>query len=276
MSDDTPPPPGEFPEPPDERPEDPNGQQPPPPNPYGAMPMPGAGYAPDAAIRYGWARFLAKPASLLVPMVVVIIGLAVFDFIVQMILNGLFLGTHDCTRTVFGQSYQTQCGPGFFATMFGSALGALILTAVAQIAAAGLITGALRTVDGDQEFSLGDLWKGWDRNEVVIAGLLVGAITFVGTLFLFLPGIIAAFLLQFTMYFVVDQQMSGKDAVMASIRFVLNNLGPVALFSLLAVVVMVIGLILCGIGVFVAAPVALIAQAYTYRQLHGQPVAEAA
>ena len=43
--------------------------------------------------------------------------------------------------------------------------------------------------------------------------------------------------------------------------------------SALAVLVVIAGAILCGVGLLVAIPIAVIGTAYTYRRLHGQQVA---
>jgi uncharacterized membrane protein len=107
---------------------------------------------------------------------------------------------------------------------------------------------------------------------VVIASLIIAAATFVGTLLCYVPGLIVGFLAQFTLLFIVDKQMKAVDAIKASIKLVTDNLGNTILFYLLALVVLFVGAILCGVGLLVAAPVALIGLAYTYRRLQGEPV----
>jgi uncharacterized membrane protein len=44
------------------------------------------------------------------------------------------------------------------------------------------------------------------------------------------------------------------------------------LYYILAAVVVIIGALLCGVGLLVAGPVVLLGFAYTYRRLQGQPV----
>ena len=48
------------------------------------------------------------------PVLVVVVVLLVVELIVFFLLRATLLGTHDCTQTIFGQTVQTQCGPGFF------------------------------------------------------------------------------------------------------------------------------------------------------------------
>ena len=76
----------------------------------------------------------------------------------------------------------------------------------------------------------------------------------------------------FTILFVVDKQMRAVDAIKASVKLVTDNLGSTIVFYLLAAVVIVVGACLCLVGLLVAAPVVLIALAYTYRRLQNEPV----
>src|ERR1700712_3876469 len=124
---------------------------PPPPGPLGS----GDSYSPTDSFSYGWAKFKAKPADLLVPVLVVLAVLIVLEVIVQVLLRATLLGTHDCTKTILGTSVQTQCGPGFFVSLLGSAIGGLVISFIAQVLGAGLIKNALNLVDG-KPVSLGE------------------------------------------------------------------------------------------------------------------------
>jgi len=80
----------------------------------------------------------------------------------------------------------------------------------------------------------------------------------------------------FTMFYVVDKDMSGMDAVKASFSLTTSRLGDTVLFYVLGIVVFVIGAILCLVGLLAAVPVVLAAAAYTYRVLNNEPVSPAA
>jgi uncharacterized membrane protein len=205
-------------------------------------------------------------------MIVVFVGIAVVAFIVEFVIVGGMLGTNTCTRTVGGTSYSYSCGgPGFVTFLIAYGLAAALINLVAQLLAAGLYKGATHVTDG-KPFSLGQLFEGWDKTQVIIAALIIAVATFIGTLLCYLPGLIVGFFAQFTLLFIVDKQMQAVDAIKASITLVTDNLANTALFYLLALVVLFVGAILCGVGLLVAAPVALIALAYTYRRLQGEPV----
>jgi uncharacterized membrane protein len=250
------------------------GEPPAPPygGPAGAGPAGSGPYSPTDAISFGWRKFTASPATLLVPMIVAWVGLIVVAVIVEFALFKTLLGTHDCTQTLFGQRVQTQCGPGFFTRLLVTGLASALILLVFQLLAAGLYRGALRVADG-YSFSLGELFEGWDKTQVAIAAVLIAVATGIGTLLCYVPGLIVGFLTQFTLLFIVDRQMQAVDAIKASVKLVTDNLGNTILFYLLALVVALVGACLCGVGLLVAYPVVLVGYAYTYRRLQGQPVA---
>lgn len=228
-------------------------------------------YSPTEALSYGWRKFSGSPGTLLIPMIVVFVGIVVVAAIVEFAIVGTMLSTHDCTKTIFGQSVQTQCSPGFITQLFGAGLAAALINLVAQLLAAGLYKGATHVTDG-KPFSLGQMFEGWDKMQVVIAAAIIAVATLIGTLLCYFPALIVGFLTQYTLLFIVDQQLSGVDAIKASIKFVTDNLANTLIYYILAVIVLFVGAILCGIGLLVAAPVALIGLAYTYRSLQNQPV----
>lgn len=278
MSDSTPPPP------PPGSPYGSAGQVPPPtpgqggygaPAPPPPPPVPGSGaYSAPEAFSYGWAKFKAKPAELLVPVLVVLVAAIVIEVIVQLLLRATLLGTHECTRTILGQPVQTECGPGFIINLLGAAVGGLVVSLIVQMLGAGLIKNALNIADG-KAASLGEIAAWATRPNVVTAALIVAVITAVGSFLCYLPGIIAAFLLNWTMFYVVDQDMAPMDAVKASVGFSTSHLGETIIFYLLGILVIVVGALLCLVGLLVAAPVLLIAAAYTFRRLNGQQVSPA-
>jgi uncharacterized membrane protein len=189
-------------------------------------------------------------------MIVVFVGVVVIAFVVEVVVHALFGGT-----TSFGTA------------LFAYGLAAALINLATQVLAAGLYKGATHVTDG-RPFSTDQLFDDWDKTQVVIAALIIAAATFIGTILCYLPGLIVGFLAQFTLLFVVDKHLEAVDAIKASVRLVVDNLGNALLFYLLALVVLAVGAILCGVGLLVAAPVALIGLAYTYRRLQGEPVVE--
>ena len=95
----------------------------------------------------------------------------------------------------------------------------------------------------------------------------------IGLILCIIPGIIAAFMLSFYGFYILDQGMSATDALTASFNMVKDNFGKVFLVILVAFVINFIGAILCGIGLLVTAPICWIILAYAYRKLNNEPVA---
>jgi len=281
----TPPPGGSAPPPPP--PGAPGGGAPPPPPPgqpggYGAAPPPppapplGSGaYSPTEAFSYGWAKFKARPGDLLVPILIVLLVVIVLQVVVQLLLRATLLGTHDCTTTVLGTSVQTQCGPSFFVSLLGAGLAGLVVSLVTQALGAGLIKNALNVSDG-KPTSISEIGTWATNGRVITAALIVAVVTFIGTLLCYIPGIIAGFLLNWTMFYVVDKDMSPVDAAKASVKFATDHLGHTVVFYLLGIVAIIVGAILCLVGLLVTVPVLLIAAAYTFRRLNGEQVTPAA
>lgn len=278
------PPPGDTPPPPPPPPGPPGGYAAPSPPPpggpggYGAAPPPppapplgSGGYSPTDAFSYGWAKFKKKPGELLVPVLIVFVVVIVLEIIVQFILRATLLATHDCTTTVFNTTVHTQCGPGFLVNLLGAALGGLVVSLFVQALGAGLFKIALDVTDG-RPVSASEVWAWVTNGRVLGAALIIAVATFIGTLLCYLPGIIVAFLLNWTMFYVVDKDMDAVGACKASITFATSHLGDTVVFYLLGIVAFIIGAILCGVGLLVAAPVVLIGAAYTFRRLNAEPV----
>ncbi len=119
---------------------------------------------------------------------------------------------------------------------------------------------------------MGQMFEGWDKGQVAIAAVLIGVATAIGSFLCYVPGLIVGFLMMFTLLFIVDKQMQAIDAIKASIKLVTDNLGQTIVWALLAIVVYIVGFVVCCVGLLVAIPIILIGLAYTYRRLQDEPV----
>jgi uncharacterized membrane protein len=247
---------------------------PPPPPPAQGPPPTGGAYSPVAAIEYGWNKFKASPATLLVPVLLTFVAVGVVYFLMFFVILGSAWDA-DIDYNDDGTIESIDSGPGFVMTLILIGIVALVVVAVLQILMAALLKGAADVTDGKSP-SLGELFQGWDKTQVLIAALLVAAGTAVGLALCYLPGLIFMYLASYTMLFVVDKQMSAFDALKASISFTTSHLGETILFFLLALVVTAVGGIACGVGLLVAYPIVLVGQAYTFRTLNNEPVSPAA
>ncbi|MCW2785513.1 MAG: hypothetical protein JWP74_2030 [Marmoricola sp.] len=283
MSDDTtPPPPSQGAVPPPAPPAPPAYGSAPPPPPYGSAPPPPppaynappatGGYDPAEAIKYGWAKFKSSPTTLLVPVLVTGVALiAVYVVMFFVVLHPAF--STSVTVNNDGTIHYDN-GPGFFLKLVLIGILVVVISVVAQIIFAALIKGGLDVADGKTP-AIGELFEGWDKGQVLVAAVIVGAGTGIGSIFCYVPGIVFAYLAQYTQYYVVDKHMSPIDALKASFSLTTSHFGSTFVFYLLAGVVIFVGAIPCGVGLLAAVPVVLIGQAYTFRMLHNEPVSPA-
>jgi uncharacterized membrane protein len=240
-------------------------------DPYG-QPADGTPYRATEAISYGWRKFKARPSTLLVPMIVVLVVLIAADLLIQFVIVGGLFGSKSCDTAVNTAGQPTvDCGQSFWRQLLGAGLGAALISLVAQIMLAGIYRGALRVIDGEG-FSLGQLFEGYNKMQVVFAAIFIAVATGIATILCFLPGVLIAFLTSYTLFFIVDQQLEAAEAIAASVKMVWHNFGHALLFFILAAICVVIGLIALVIGLLVAVPVVVFGAAYTYRRLEGLPV----
>jgi hypothetical protein len=238
------------------------GAPPPQPGGYGAPP-PGGGYGgpptgPDQwnigdALSYGWTKFTQNVGQILLAALILLVA-SLLSFVVAGII-----------RAAIGDD-------NFVMSELSSAVGQIVYSIVLFIVHAAIIRGALDITEG-RPFEVGNLFGRLNIGNVIVAGLLVSAIVFVGTLLCILPGIVAWFMLLFTPFFVVDKDLPAVEAVKACFAFTRNNLGNMILWFIVGGIVYLVGYCIICVGVLVTAPVVLIGAAFTYKKLTGQPVA---
>ena len=239
---------------------------PPPPPGYGTPPPPGyppqaqggpGGWSVGNAFGYGWRKFTEN----LGPLIILALAILAVGIVVYVV------------RFVIVRGLDIDADNGFFsALLFLSLALGLVQWIIGQLIAAGVAKASLEIVDGRKP-EIGTAFQGYNVGQVLLASILTGVIVFVGIFLCVIPGIIAGFLLSFTTYFVVDRGMSATQAIQASFEFTSQRVGQLVLFFLAMFAALLVGACLCGLGLLVAIPVTIIAQAYTYRMLRGEPVA---
>jgi uncharacterized membrane protein len=261
-----PPPPGAYPPPPPGAP----GSYPPPPPP-GAYPGPGASGSFSVGDGFSWAfnKFGKNVAPLIVATLVfgLILGVisAIFNFIASAL--GDTSTISDGNSIAFTSNYTAG-------SLIVSIIGSIVTLVVAGYVASSYWNGILQIADG-QQVSIGSFFQPRNVGNVIIASVLVGIIVGIGGALCVLPGLIAALFLYFTTVAVVDRNSSATEGLSASFNLVKDNFGPAILVWLLAVIVVAVGAILCGVGLLVAVPVAALLVAYAWRKLTGGYVAPA-
>ncbi|HUH71494.1 MAG TPA: hypothetical protein VLZ05_22995, partial [Mycobacterium sp.] len=136
---------------------------------------------------------------------------------------------------------------------------------------AGLLSGCLDIADG-KPVTIGSFFKPRNLGRVFLAALVVAIGTWIGLILCIIPGIIFGFLAMFAITFVVDRSLSPIESVKASFATVRSNVGSTLLSWLVQTAAILVGEFLCGIGLLVALPFALLVHTYTYRKLSGGQV----
>jgi len=239
-----------------------------PPSPYGATPQPA--WDLGTCINWAWAKFQQNLA--MIAGAVILVVAAVIIEIAGFAVVGAVTSTReykcDYTSTI---DCHWEGGTPFIVTMILGLLVGLAIAIVLQILAAGMIRGALGVTQG-RAFEIGDLFNFAKIGPVLITAVIVGAIVFVGSILCYLPGIVAGYLLSYSLFFVIDKDMAPMDAVKASFELTKNNLGQTLVWYLVGGLIAVAGAIACGIGIVVTIPITLLGTAYTYKKLTGQEV----
>ena len=223
-------------------------------------------------LTYGWAKLQANIAQLVLAMLVVFVG-GLLTLGVAALLQGLLLESREVTLDyATGQIVTEQEGSGLLMRVFVSALVSAFALVLFQVLAAGLVRGALEITEG-REFKVVDILRTDRVVPVVVTSIIVGALVFVGTLLCYLPGLVVGFLTSYSLYFVLDQDLTPTQAIRASVDLVKDNLAPTLAWYVVGGFAAVLGLLACGVGALLTVPLVLLGTAYTYKTLTGRPVA---
>jgi uncharacterized membrane protein len=244
-----------------------------PPPGYGA-PMPaGAGqFSAGDAFNWGWTKFQANAGVIIVAALIYLVVVIVVEAILLFAAIWPAVNSGGCTYNANGLATSCSLGPGFFVTLLLYGVAIFVYVVLFAFLQAGIIRGALAIANGER-LELGTMFKFDNIGNVIVGALIVGAATFVGTLLCGVGALVVALFTPFWIFFVVDKNMSGWDSVMASVRLVNKNLGSVVVLIIGVFIAYLIGAILCGVGLLLAAPVALLALTYGYRRMQNEPVA---
>ena len=144
--------------------------------------------------------------------------------------------------------------------------GGLIIGSVLH---AGLMLMFIRRIRGER-VELGDLFAGFNfAVPLIIAGLLMSALTIVGSVLCILPGVYLAVGYLFALPLIIDKKLDFWPAMEVSRQVVHRHWWTMFLFALVLVLITCLGVLLCGVGLIIAAPVTFAALSYVYEDLFG-------
>ena len=265
----------------------PQGGYPPPPAPGGYPPAPGGygapppGYPPagapghpnprevDIGAAFGWAwnKFTKNAAVLIVPALVyglVIGALGAIIFFIAGALAPSSVSTYDD----YGASYSFNFGFLSLVVMFFG----MILVAVLAGAAQSAYLGGLLDIANGQSVTIGTFFRPRNVVNVVIASLIIGVASAIGSI-VFIGSFVVALFALFAIVALVERNLSAIDGIKASFDLVKNNFVQVLITYLIVAAIVSVGLIVCFVGILVSLPVGALYLVYAYRKLTGGEVA---
>jgi uncharacterized membrane protein len=153
----------------------------------------------------------------------------------------------------------------------GMSIAGLLYLLVAMYMAGGFVTLALKAARG-QPTGFGDLFSGGRfLGRFLVAGIVGGLVFLIGYVLCIIPGYIVLFGLSLTSFLIVDQDLSGVDALKRSWEMTKGHKVSIFVFNLIGIAVMLAGELACGIGLLlVSVPMTVIGQAYIYLKIKGE------
>lgn len=239
------------------------------PEPYGA---PGDSGKIDVGTAFSWAfgKFKNNVGAMILP------GLAVF------LLGAALIAVGFSAVSIFGTTETVDYGNGFYYEETSLGLGGGILLGLVYLVfilgllyiQASIISGAVRVANGEPVTAKSFLTP-IRFGPVIGTAILVGLITGIGYALCIIPGIIAMFFLMFSVVATIDKSLSPINAMKASFELTKSKVGDSILTLLVTYAINLVGVLLCYVGLIVAAPVAQLFLVHCWRRLNGAPIAPA-
>jgi uncharacterized membrane protein len=120
--------------------------------------------------------------------------------------------------------------------------------------------------------TIGSFFKPRNVGSVLIASLIIGLASTILS-FCFILSIVIGLFTLFATVLIVDRNLPPIEAIKTSFEAVKANFVQVLLAWLIMGVTVMVGALLCGVGLIVAVPVAALFLVHTYRKLLGGPIA---
>ena len=188
-------------------------------------------------MRYGWETFKKRPGFF--------IGVTLIIFAVSWV-TGFIIKMLDLDQNVIGS------------------IANLLITTLLDL---GVVATMLKVYDNVESAQIGDLWHPQQYLPYLGATVLTAIIVVVGLILLIVPGVIAAMMLLFVKFIVVDRKMGPIDALKESARMTKGHRMSLFLLVLAIAVINIIGAILLLVPLLVTIPVSTLAMVYAYRKI---------
>lgn len=116
-----------------------------------------------------------------------------------------------------------------------------------------------------KKVSIGDVFNGFKNYfpQGLILWFLWYIMFWVGLAFAVIPGLIVAYLFQWSFFIMVDQKKGAMESLKESYQMNVDNLGPTLVFFLVWIAIACAGTIV-GLGILITVPIACVIQAHGY------------
>jgi len=185
-----------------------------------------------------------------------------WDYLKQQIwvLVGLLIGF-----TILSFLISSMASPTSMSMMLIASLISVVISCVFML---GYYKNIFQTIDGlEPQFSA----YGQQAPKILtyfIANLIVGVIVTIGAFLLIIPGIYLALRLQFFGCFIVEENEGIIESMKRSWAITEGNVMRLFILALAQIAIAIVGALLLGIGIFVAAPLIYMIQCYVFRLLN--------
>jgi uncharacterized membrane protein len=144
---------------------------------------------------------------------------------------------------------------------------------IGSVLHAGLMLMFIRRIRGER-VELGDLFAGFNfAVPLIIAGLLMSALTLVGFVLCILPGVYLAVGYVFALPLIIDKKLDFWPAMEVSRQVVTRHWWSMFLFAIVLLLIICLGALACGFGLILAVPVVFAALSFVYEDLFGTKAA---
>jgi uncharacterized membrane protein len=236
------------------------------------------------ALSWAWNKFSKNAVPLIVATLVYVLIVGALEAVM-----GLSVGALGSSSTT---AYQSSDGNFVFSTtansLTGGSIAVLVIGYLVILLVAGAISsayyGGLLGIANGQPTDVGSFFKPRHVGAVILISIIVGFVTgavgfvlglvpFIGPLLGALAGLVIGVFVMFATVACIDRTLPPIDAIKVSIDITKANVGPVVLVWLLSILLVVVGVLLCLVGLLVTGPVVGLLFVYTYRRLSGGMVA---
>ena len=203
-------------------------------------------FSTESALRFGWETFKKRPW--------LFIGSTVVIMLASVLVDGF---TSGLDAAITGSANE----PSIVGVLINLALGTLI--------GMGATAFYLVAHDHPDTVDLSALWHPQPFWKYLGASILLGLAVGIGFVLLIVPGVILGLMFMFSTFVVIDRELGPIEALKESNRITYGHKWRLLGFTLVLLLVNVLGAIALLVGLLVTIPVSSLAFTHVYRALSG-------